>query len=109
MTTNSTWWHCETSVGISPEAAESMVRNKIPETLLPVSCCGDSARETTIAAGEASVGQLFPIFRDYNSLRSQCARVSDRVSSEFPVCSICFSNSGVDAGRGLESIAPQFV
>jgi Bacterial protein of unknown function (DUF894). len=77
--------------------------------LLPLGCGGNSAMETTNPVGKASVGELFRIFRDDNPLCSQRTRVSGRVGPKFPVCSVHFSDSGIDAGCGLESVAPQLV
>jgi hypothetical protein len=109
---------------VSPTiTAKSMFRNKIPETLrpgckfslcskcglFPLGCSGDSAMETTNPASKPSVGELFRIFRDDNPLCSQRTRVSGRVGPKFPVCSVHFSDSGIDAGRWLESVTPQFV
>src|ERR1700737_2826494 len=68
--------------------------------LLPLGCCGNSAMETTNAAGKSSVGELFRILRDDNPLCSQRTRVSGRVGPKFPLCSVHFSDSGIDAGGG---------
>jgi hypothetical protein len=35
-------------------------------------------------------------------------RVSGRLDPKFSVCSVHFSDSGIDAGGGLESVTPQF-
>ena len=65
--------------------------------------------ETTICADKYSVGEVFRIFRDDFPLCSLRAWLSGRVGPQFPVCSVHFSDSGIDAGRGLESVTPRFV
>jgi hypothetical protein len=77
--------------------------------VFPPGCSGNPPTETTICAGKTSVGELFRIFRHSYPLRSLLARLSGRVDPKFPVCSVHFSDSGIDAGYGLESVAPQFV
>ena len=77
--------------------------------LLPSGRCGNLAMETTNPAGQASVGDLFPIFRNNNSLRPKRPWVPGGVGPKLPLCSLHLSNSGIDAGGGLESTAPQFV
>jgi MFS family permease len=81
--------HCRSSVGwFAGPAGRSEFCLCSKCRLLPLGRCGNSAMETTNPPGEASVGELFPIFRDDNPLCSQRTRVSDRVGSKFPVCSI---------------------
>ena len=64
--------------------------------------------ETTNRASKTS-RTIFRIFRDGCPLRSLRARASGCIGSNFPVCPVHFSDSGVDSRRGFESVTTQFV
>jgi hypothetical protein len=56
-----------------------------------------------------AVLQFFRIFCHCDPLRSICARTSNCVGAKCSVCSVHFSDSGIDAGCGLEGVTPQSV
>jgi hypothetical protein len=68
----------------------------------------DSAA-TCLYADKTSVGESFQILRFRYRARSLRARVTGRIGPKFPVWSVHFTDSGINAGCGLENVAPQFV
>jgi Transmembrane secretion effector len=58
---------------------------------------------------KTSLGELFRIVRNGDPLRPVRSRAADRITAKCPLCSVHFSDTGIDAGCGLESITPRSV
>ena len=77
--------------------------------VFPPACSGNPPMETTICAGKASVGELFGDSLVAISRYVRNAPGFQGFGPKFPVCSVRFSDSDINAGGGLESVTPQFV